>query len=120
MSTIIVGIFLLIIYAIFKGVSKKLEVTSDDTIVSEVKESLPEADEISEMSDMYDYDHSKVIMSDAPVAVTKPISKPKPNTKVTTSQPIESIDDNYENIIGDSPEDLRRAIIISEILQRKY
>ncbi|SPY34847.1 Uncharacterised protein [Porphyromonas cangingivalis] len=60
----------------------------------------------------YDYNREEIVMKEAPRSVPiKPIEKLE---EIAEENPM------GVEILGDSTEDLRRAVILSEILQRKF
>ncbi|WP_156105847.1 hypothetical protein [Porphyromonas cangingivalis] len=60
----------------------------------------------------YDYNREEIVMKEAPRSVPiKPIEKLE---EIAEENPV------GVEILGDSTEDLRRAVILSEILQRKF
>lgn len=122
---VFIALFLVLLIIIFKFLNKELSAYKDvdQGELEEMSEQPYEYDfEEAEMyieegrnyeaKPKYDYNRDEILMKEAPRSV--PIKA------------VEKIEEPEEEkvmgieILGDSPEDLRRAVILSEILQRKF
>lgn len=122
---VFIALFLVLLIIIFKFLNKELSAYKD------VDQG--ELEELIEQSYEYDFDETEMYVEEARNYETKPkydynreeiVMKEAPRS--VPIKPIEKLEEIAEEnpvgveILGDSTEDLRRAVILSEILQRKF
>lgn len=122
---VFIALFLVLLIIIFKFLNKELSAYKD------VDQG--ELEELIEQPYEYDFDETEMYVEEARNYETKPkydynreeiFMKEAPRS--VPIKPIEKLEEIAEEnpvgveILGDSTEDLRRAIILSEILQRKF
>lgn len=122
---ILVAIFLVLFIFIFRFLNKELskykdvaqgELEGEDERLytygfDEVNEPIREYENYKTKPE-YDYNPEELVMKEAPRSVSL---KSLDAIEVVDEDPVVGVE-----ILGDSPEDLRRAIVLSEILQRKF
>lgn len=122
---VFIALFLVLLIIIFKFLNKELSAYRD------VDQG--ELEELIEQPYEYDFDETEMYVEEARNYETKPkydynreeiVMKEAPRS--VPIKPIEKLEEIAEEnpmgveILGDSTEDLRRAVILSEILQRKF
>lgn len=122
---VFIALFLVLLIIIFKFLNKELSAYKD------VDQG--EFEELIEQPYEYDFDETEMYVEEARNYETKPkydynreeiVMKEAPRS--VPIKPIEKLEEIAEEnpmgveILGDSTEDLRRAVILSEILQRKF
>ena len=122
---VFIALFLVLLIIIFKFLNKELSAYKD------VDQG--EFEELNEQPYEYDFDETEMYVEEARNYETKPkydynreeiVMKEAPRS--VPIKPIEKLEEIAEEnpmgveILGDSTEDLRRAVILSEILQRKF
>lgn len=122
---VFIALFLVLLIIIFKFLNKELSAYKD------VDQG--EFEELNEQPYVYDFDETEMYVEEARNYETKPkydynreeiVMKEAPRS--VPIKPIEMLEEIAEEnpvgveILGDSTEDLRRAVILSEILQRKF
>ncbi|KGL49253.1 hypothetical protein HQ34_03690 [Porphyromonas cangingivalis] len=122
---VFIALFLVLLIIIFKFLNKELSAYKD------VDQG--ELEELIEQPYEYDFDETEMYVEEARNYETKPkydynreeiVMKEAPRS--VPIKPIEKLEEIAEEnpvgveILGDSTEDLRRAVILSEILQRKF
>lgn len=122
---VFIALFLVLLIIIFKFLNKELSAYKD------VDQG--ELEELIEQPYEYDFDETEMYVEEARNYETKPkydynreeiVMKEAPRS--VPIKPIEMLEEIAEEkpvgveILGDSTEDLRRAVILSEILQRKF
>lgn len=122
---VFIALFLVLLIIIFKFLNKELSAYKD------VDQG--EFEELNEQPYVYDFDETEMYVEEARNYETKPkydynreeiVMKEAPRS--VPIKPIEKLEEIAEEnpmgveILGDSTEDLRRAVILSEILQRKF
>ncbi|WP_164715426.1 hypothetical protein [Porphyromonas cangingivalis] len=125
MTMVFIALFLVLLIIIFKFLNKELSAYKD------VDQG--EFEELNEQPYVYDFDETEMYVEEARNYETKPkydynreeiVMKEAPRS--VPIKPIEMLEEIAEEkpvgveILGDSTEDLRRAVILSEILQRKF
>lgn len=122
---VFIALFLVLLIIIFKFLNKELSAYKD-VDQGELEELIEQPYEYDfdetgmyveevrnyETKPKYDYNREEIVMKEAPRSVPiKPIEKLE---EIAEENPM------GVEILGDSTEDLRRAVILSEILQRKF
>lgn len=122
---VFIALFLVLLIIIFKFLNKELSAYKD-VDQGELEELIEQPYEYDfdetemyveearnyEIKPKYDYNREEIVMKEAPRSVPiKPIEKLE---EIAEENPM------GVEILGDSTEDLRRAVILSEILQRKF
>lgn len=122
---VFIALFLVLLIIIFKFLNKELSAYKD-VDQGELEELIEQPYEYDfdetgmyveevrnyETKLKYDYNREEIVMKEAPRSVPiKPIEKLE---EIAEENPM------GVEILGDSTEDLRRAVILSEILQRKF
>lgn len=122
---VFIALFLVLLIIIFKFLNKELSAYKD-VDQGEFEELIEQPYEYDfdetgmyveevrnyETKPKYDYNREEIVMKEAPRSVPiKPIEKLE---EIAEENPM------GVEILGDSTEDLRRAVILSEILQRKF
>lgn len=122
---VFIALFLVLLIIIFKFLNKELSAYKD-VDQGELEELIEQPYEYDfdetemyveearnyETKPKYDYNREEIVMKEAPRSVPiKPIEKLE---EIAEEKPV------GVEILGDSTEDLRRAVILSEILQRKF
>lgn len=122
---VFIALFLVLLIIIFKFLNKELSAYKD-VDQGEFEELIEQPYEYDfdetgmyveearnyETKPKYDYNREEIVMKEAPRSVPiKPIEKLE---EIAEEKPV------GVEILGDSTEDLRRAVILSEILQRKF
>lgn len=122
---VFIALFLVLLIIIFKFLNKELSAYKD------VDQG--ELEELIEQPYEYDFDETEMYVEEARNYETKPkydynreeiVMKEAPRS--VPIKPIEKLEEIAEEnpmgveVLGDSTEDLRRAVILSEILQRKF
>lgn len=122
---VFIALFLVLLIVIFKFLNKELSAYKD--VDQGELEDMPEQpyeydfgdaevyveeSRSDEVKPKYDYNREEILMKEAPRSV--PIKSVEKIVRAEEEK-VMGIE-----ILGDSPEDLRRAVILSEILQRKF
>ena len=122
---VFIALFLVLLIIIFKFLNKELSAYKD-VDQGEFEELIEQPYEYDfdetgmyveevrnyETKPKYDYNREEIVMKEAPRSV--PIKPIEMLEEIAKEKPV------GVEILGDSTEDLRRAVILSEILQRKF